>query len=108
MILYKSTLQHRQQKERQNGSPPRNGKNGNSNKPNLDKKSIKSDVEHLAIWIIRNYGERQRDDSYHFVLNKDLYQNKLAEMIRGYIDEYTIHVDDEGANEDSDEYNEIP
>ena len=76
---------------------PRYGCNGN--KLDLDKKSIKSDVEHLAIWIVRNYVDKQRDDSFRFVLNKDLYQNKLVEMIRGYIDEYTIDVEDE--------YNEV-
>ena len=97
VILYKSTLHHRQVKERQNSNGRAN--NGPISRPNLDKKAIKSDAEHLAIWIIRNYGERQRDNSYHFVLSKEVYQNRMAEMVRRYIDEYTIFYEEEEEEE---------
>ena len=41
---------------------------------------MKSDVEYLGIWIIKNFVNEQKDGSFHFVLNKDLYQNILVEM----------------------------
>mmetsp|Transcript_44388 Transcript_44388/g.71102 ORF Transcript_44388/g.71102 Transcript_44388/m.71102 type:complete len:374 (+) Transcript_44388:34-1155(+) len=90
VILYKSTLHHRQTRARghsRSGSQSR--KSGQISKPNLDKKAIKADVEHLAIWILRNYGEQQPDNSYHFILTKEDYMSgKLAVYIEHYIQHY--------------------
>ena len=102
VILYKSTLHHRQQKNNNNNNNGGNNNNNKNKKPNLDKKAIKSDVEHLAIWIIRNFGEKQRDNSFHFVLSKELYQTKLAEFIDEYIQIHSIQ--DNGYDDNHDQY----
>eukprot|EP01083_Nonionella_stella_P089028 248384_1 len=76
VILYKSTLFHRENKNAQT-------------KPHFDKKAIKHEAEHLAVWIITNFGERQVDGSYHFVLTKKLYQTELKRFIQEYIETFS-------------------
>merc|ERR550525_2332315 len=75
VVLYKSTLQMKHRR---------------GTKPKFKKRVIKRDIEHLAVWITMQYGEQQRDGSYHFVLSKELFHSSLTVYVDRYIAETSV------------------
>ena len=49
-----------------------------------DMKNVKKEHKHLAMWIIRKYGERQSDETYSFTLK----HKNFANVIVGYLYKY--------------------
>jgi len=70
VVLYKSTLALEKEKK---------------SKPKFKKRVIKSDLEHLATWIITTFGEEQADHSFHFVLTKEMFCSSLTQYVERYM-----------------------
>jgi len=81
VVLYKRTKESMQAHKQKSSS---DGVHLPAKLSKQDRMSIKHDLEHLAMYIIQTYGEKQVNGSCLFTLTKQMYDQHFAE----YIDEY--------------------